>query len=81
MNINCTQTTSPQPPCAREVQHLCMLDDRKLVEVRKEIEHHISLLDRSERQLLDNQRMAPHAVIAEKGDKRALRTVQMIDPN
>jgi hypothetical protein len=62
------------------MENLGVRDRREPTEIGQQIEHGVALLDRPERQFLDDQGMAADFVVGQQADETRLRHVQMIDP-
>lgn len=64
-----------------EMENFEVRNRRKLMEIGQQSEHDVSLLDRTECQLLDDQRVAADFVVGKQPDEPRLGGVQMVDPH
>ena len=81
VDIYRTQPTSPELTPIHQRHYFLRRQDREPLEVLKEDQHTVALLDRPERQFLDHSRMTSDQVVTEKRNKRRLGGMEVVNPD
>jgi hypothetical protein len=81
VDIRRTQSTPPKLTPIHERHYFLMRQDREPLEVLKEDQHTVALLDRPKRQFLDHSTMTSNQVVTEEHSERRLGGMEVVDPD